>query len=268
MIKDHYIEFEGSKLHYVKAGEGKEILLFFHGFGQDHTIYIPLIQSLAGTYSLFIFDIFYHGRSTWAHGERPLDKVTWRKIFNIFLSKNGIDKFSLVGYSLGGKFALATLDSFPDKVSKIFLIAPDGIRENVWHRIATSSFIMRRFLKGMIGNYNWFETLANTVVKWKIADPGLARFADYQMGTEAKRKRVYFTWVVFRRLKFSIRSLAKIINDYKIETTLIVGKYDTVILPEHMKGFLKLLKNYKFEILESGHSGMIYQSLPFIKKGK
>jgi predicted esterase len=46
-----------SALHYVKAGKGQHTLLFFHGFGQDHSVYLPLVQTLAPHCTLFIFDL-------------------------------------------------------------------------------------------------------------------------------------------------------------------------------------------------------------------
>jgi len=45
-----------------------------------------------------------------------------------FLGKEKIELFAVVGFSLGGKFALATLEAFTDKVTKVVLLAPDGIK--------------------------------------------------------------------------------------------------------------------------------------------
>ncbi|MBT1705332.1 alpha/beta fold hydrolase [Chryseosolibacter indicus] len=264
MISNHYLNYQSSRIHYVKAGNGKETLLFFHGFGQDHTVYIPLIQSLAKHYSLYIFDLFFHGQSKWGYDERPLEKKYWKEMIAQFLKENSITSFSVVGYSLGGRFALSTLEAFPEKINKVFLIASDGIRENTWYKLATYPFFLRKFFKSMIHNYNRFLTIADKLVKWKLVDPGLIRFADYQMGTTEKRKRVYYSWVVFRHMKFNIRRLASLINKHNIQTVVIVGRYDKVILPEHMDKFRSLLNNHKFHALESGHSGLIYQSLPFI----
>lgn len=264
MVSNHYLNYKNSRLHYVKAGKGKETLLFFHGFGQDHTIYIPLIQSLATHYSLYIFDLFFHGQSTWAHEEKPLEKNHWKEFLQLFFTENSINKFSIVGYSLGGRFALATLEAFPERINKIYLIAPDGVRENIWYRLATYPFLLRRFFRSMIEDYNRFLRIANKLVAWKVVDSGLVRFADYQMGTKEKRKRVYYSWVVFRHLTFNMRHVASLINQHHIKTVIIVGRNDKVILPQYMDDFRKRLNNPRFHVLDAGHSGLIYQSLPFI----
>jgi hypothetical protein len=86
------------------------------------------------------------------------------------------------------------------------------------------------------------------------------------MGTEEKRKRVYHSWVVFRHLSFNVRTLASLINRNQIGLTIVAGRYDKVIEPKNMHHLLKHVRNYKFHVLDSGHGGLIYQSLPFIRQ--
>jgi len=266
MIESKFIYHDQNRLHYITAGDGDESLLFFHGFGQDHTIYLPLIQALAKSYRIFIFDLYFHGQSVWAQAEKPLEKGVWKNTMAQFLGENNVKEFSLVGFSLGGKFALATVEAYPDRVKKLFLLAPDGIKTSFWYSMATYPLPLRKFFRGMINSYNRFLTLANILNKLKLVDKGLVRFADFQMGTEEKRKRVYYSWVVFRHLTFNIRKIAGLINDHDIQTIVIVGRYDKVIVPENMKKFLSYLKSSDFHVLESGHGGLIYQSLPFLQQ--
>lgn len=268
MTDNRFIYLNGSTLHYLITGNGNQPLLFFHGFGQDHSVYLSLIRSLSEDYRLYIFDLYFHGQSIWGKGEQPLEKDEWKETMEVFLRDNGIAEFSLVGFSLGGKFALTTLEFFAGRVRKIFLIAPDGIKTSFWYSMATYPVVLRRFFKGMISNYKRFETLARILASLKLVDKGLIRFADHQMDTEAKRKRVYYSWVVFRHLQFSLKKIADLINECGIETVIIVGRYDKVIAPENMRPFLSSLKNKRFEVLETGHNGLIQQSLPFLRKEK
>jgi pimeloyl-ACP methyl ester carboxylesterase len=266
MVESKYLRYEKNKLHYVKAGKGADVLLFFHGFGQDHTVYLPLINSLSTDYQLYIFDLFFHGDSSWGYGESPLEKDYWQKMMQSFLTQENINTFSVVGFSLGGKFALATLESFHKRVKHLYLIAPDGVKTSFWYSMATYPILFRKFFKGMIGNYNRFRKLAEFLNRVKLVDKGLMRFADYQMGTEQKRKRVYLSWVVFRHLSFNLKEIAAIINDDSISLHIITGRYDKVIEPKNMQALLKHVKTHQFEVLESGHSGLIYESLPFLRK--
>ena len=263
MIRDQFIQYNDSSLHYAKAGNGEKHLLVFHGFGQDLNVFDFLAQSLARHYTFYIFDLYFHGKSKWSQDEKTLEKQEWREIIGRFLNENKINTFAVAGFSLGGKFALATLEAFPEKIREIFLIAPDGIKTSFWYNLATYPVVLRKFFRSMILHPERFLKLAKLLNKTRLVDQGLIRFAEYQMNTEEKRRRVYHTWVVFRHLTFDLDVMANLLKQHSIKLTLIVGKYDKVITPENMKGLLKKLNEYRFEILDSGHSGLIDQSIPF-----
>ena len=119
MVQESFIHYRKNVLHYVKAGNGKHPLLVFHGFGQDHTLCVPLLKSISPRYTLYIIDLFFHGKSEWNEGERPLEKSTWASIIEVLLQEQGLTTFSILAYSLGGKFALATLEAFHDRIKDI-----------------------------------------------------------------------------------------------------------------------------------------------------
>jgi pimeloyl-ACP methyl ester carboxylesterase len=255
-------------LHYVKAGTGPQPLLVFHGFGQDHTLYVPLLKSLSRKYTLYIIDLFFHGKSEWNEGETPLRKSTWNNILTVLFQEQRITSFSILAYSLGGKFALATLEGFPKQVKEIFLLAPDGIKTSFWYSLATYPPILRKFFKSMIFRHERFLMIANKLNDFNLVDKGLIRFADYQMNSETKRKRVYYSWVVFRHFTFDLKKIADLINKNKIQLTIVAGKYDKVIRPENMHRLLKHVHQHRFEIIDSGHTGLITDSLRFMMEDR
>lgn len=110
-------------LHYSK--NGNRPLLMFHGYGQDASVF----KHIEG-YSI---ELFFHGNSIWNKGEEPLEKSEWKDIIDEFLNKNNITTFSVLGFSMGGKFALATLEAFPGRVKEIILLAPDGVQTINFH---------------------------------------------------------------------------------------------------------------------------------------
>lgn len=259
------INFENSNLHFIKRGHGSKVLLLFHGFGQHKQIFEELTTMIESQYTLYSFDLFFHGTSEWNHGEKTLEEETWRSIMQQFFSENKIEIFSLLGYSLGGKFVLATLQLFPEKIEHIYLLAPDGIKTNAWYSLATYPLLLRRFFKSMILKPNRLHYLAMALKKMNLVDKGLLRFAESQMDTQAKRERVYYSWVVFRHLKFNMRKVSDLINNNAIKFTLIVGRYDKIIPPKKMNQLLQYVKDYQFEILETGHNGVLTKSIPLIK---
>jgi pimeloyl-ACP methyl ester carboxylesterase len=263
MIRDKFVHHNNSTLHYAVAGSGPRSMLIFHGFGQDMNVFEYLSSHLAQHYTFYVFDLYFHGKSTWRRGEQTLEKAEWRQIVQIFLSENNVADFSLAGFSLGGKFVLATFEAFPQRIKEVFLIAPDGIKTSFWYSMATYPTILRNFFKSMIMRPERFMSIARFLNTSGFVDKGLIRFAEYQMNNEEKRTRVYYSWVVFRHLTVNLDSIARLMNENGVRLTMIVGKYDKVITPSNMNRLLSKVNDRRLEILESGHTGLINQSIPF-----
>jgi pimeloyl-ACP methyl ester carboxylesterase len=261
-------EVNGSRLFYVREGHGPENLLFFHGFGQDHAVFLSLAKALSSQYTSYIFDLYFHGESTWQRNEQPLEKEDWKKIMAHFLEENHLERFSLAGFSLGSKLALATLEAFPEKTTELFLLAPDGIKTNFWYSLATYPYLFRRLFKSTIVHPQRFLSLAKVFQALGLLDKSLLRFAGSQMNTEEKRKRVYLTWIVFRHLKFDLEKLASTINHFRIHTTIVTGKFDKVIRSKNMNPLIKHLHHPQVIVAETGHNRLLMHSIVFeVMKG-
>lgn len=256
----HFFNFEGARLGYQKSGNGSSALLVFHGFGQDHTSFNPMTEALAGRYTIYSFDLFFHGQSKWPFEDHPLSKDLWKRMITQFLSDQKIDRFSLMGYSLGGKFVLATLEILSTQVDSVFFLAPDGIRLNFWYRLATGTQPMRALLKSMIDKPGLFTGTASLATKLGLVDKGIARFANTQMDSLEKRQRVYLSWVVFRKLAFDIKDIARLVNSKPIKVWFFVGRFDKMITEKTVKPLHTKLKNSELKILDSGHTALISQA--------
>lgn len=265
-MQGQFFDFKHAKLYFTKVGTGKKKLLLFHGFGQDHEAFKKIEDKLQKSYTLFSFDIFFHGLSQWSKGEEPLKKIFWKELLSEFLKENEIESFSLLAFSMGGKFAFASMEAFPERTESIFLLAPDGIKTSLWYSLATYPTAFRRLFKSMINQPQRFKAIENFAVGIGVIDKGIVRFIESQMDTAEKRSRVYHAWVVFRHLKFDMKAIANLINSNKIKVTVIVGKYDKIIRSKNMHQLLGKLDNSTLEILETGHNGVIQESIKVLGK--
>ena len=260
LVQENFIVYGTSKLHYTKAGSGTVPMLLFHGFGQNHSVFEHWIERLGKDYSLYTFDLYFHGKSTWPI-RSALEKKDWKEILSLFLLKEKIERFTVLGFSLGGKFALSTVEAYPEKIIKLYLLAPDGVKTSIWYSLATYPIAVRYFFKSMILKPGRLHELAKALRRLGIVDKGLLRFAESQMDTEEKRRRVYYSWVYFRHLTFDLRKMASLLNHYQTPVMMIVGKYDKVIEARDMNRFLCLVKNHQFEIIEAGHNDLIKKAI-------
>ena len=256
LMQENFIYYQGSRLHYAVAGNGPRTLLIFHGFGQDHQAFEHWVQTLESECRFYVFDLYFHGQSTWPN-RRPLEKNDWKQILAQFLEQEKSLKEKLFK-------TLATLEAFREKVRKITLLAPDGIKTNFWYNLATYPIAVRTLFKSMVLNPGRFKGLAKFLRAIGMVDKGLLRFAESQMDTEEKRKRVYYSWVYFRHLRFDIAEIAAILNHHQIPLLMIAGKYDKVIPAENMNHFLKRLDRKQMEIIEAGHNDLIRNAAKYL----
>ncbi len=251
------IRHESGTLHYHVYAGGPKILIAFHGFGQSNGDFEPLITPLLKEYTIYSVDLFFHGKSHWIKRDIPLSKEVWHEIIQKLLTKHRIQEFSLMGFSLGGKFVFATLEKYAQHVDKLILLAPDGINTNLWYNLATYPVVFRKYFQSMIVKPHRFYNILNTFRKMRLADKGITKFAASQMNTSQKRYRVYYSWVVFKDLSFDLDYLAMLANEFKVYTHLWLGKYDKIITAQALEPFTQKLKYKKTEMLGCGHNDLI-----------
>jgi pimeloyl-ACP methyl ester carboxylesterase len=252
-----FFTYNHLKLAYRKIGSGSQTLLLFHGYGQDASVFDDVTQSLSDRYTCYCFDLFFHGESIWAYDEAVLTKAFWAEMITGFIREQNIEYFSLAGFSLGGRFVLATVEALPARIEAVYLLAPDGVKTNFWYNLATYPVVFRKLFKSMILHPNRFYSIAHFIHNVGLVDKGLIRFAESQMKTETMRKRVYYSWVVLRKLKFDMERVAQIFTEQRIPVTLVLGKFDKVITLKNMQRLLQHLPDCQVQLLDTGHNGII-----------
>ena len=248
----NFLLYKNSKIHFKKSGEGKNLLFTFHGFGEDCNSFDVLNSSLGKKFQIISFDLPLHGKTEWNRQE-IFFKKDLANIIQLVLEQENRNEFSLMGYSLGGKMCLSLLEFFPKQIKKIILIAPDGLKENLWYNVAVYPKWGRDLFKYFIKNPKFFFGFANFLRSIKLLPSSLHRFVFQQMETEQKRQLVFDVWTNIADFSIEKEKVKNILNENKIGLHLVFGKYDKVILPKFGEDFKKGLNNCHLLILEKGH---------------
>lgn len=118
------LEINGREV-YVATGNRepdprKETVLFLHGTGQDHTIWVLPTRFFARhDRNVLAVDLPGHGRS----GGEPLESIEAMADWAIqVLEATGISQAAMVGHSMGSLVALAAAARRPDRVRAIALV--------------------------------------------------------------------------------------------------------------------------------------------------
>ncbi|MCX2739590.1 alpha/beta fold hydrolase [Pontibacter anaerobius] len=248
-----------SKLHYRVIGHGRRVMLAFHGYGQSSSYYQPMEKALGGDYTIYAFDLFFHGHSNLHKHNMPLTKEFLSDFIERFLEKQGIKEFSLMGFSMGGKFALTLVECMPQSILELFLIAPDGIKTSFWYNIATYPGWLQQLFKRTVLKPEFFFKFLRMLHRYNLVHKSLLRFAHYQMDSTPKRLRVYRSWIGFRDLNFDIRKIVQLLNKYEVPVTMFLGEFDEIISPRRVAVFVDALDNGELVILKAGHSHLLQE---------
>jgi pimeloyl-ACP methyl ester carboxylesterase len=256
-METFFFEHNKNVLAYCCWGRGSKIMLAFHGFGQNKEVFRNLAKVLENEYTFYSFDLFFHGESHRNRKNQPISKEEWQTLLTAFLEERNIEYFSLTGYSIGGKFVLATLEAFPDKVKELILIAPDGVKTSLWYSLATYPGWTQQLFKTLVFYPKHFQRFAGFLQSIRLVDKSLVKFAGSQLRTREQRLRVYYSWLIFKELHFEMRKIGEILNNRQIPLLMYLGKYDRMMRENNMQILLSKVKNHKLYILDCGHNTLI-----------
>ncbi|WP_460909832.1 alpha/beta hydrolase [Spirosoma areae] len=254
--KVHTFTVEGNQLGYQKFGSGPAILLAFHGFGQSNRIFMPLEPSLGAQFTIFSIDLFFHGRSRYATNQL-LTKANWQRYITAFLQTQNIERFSLMGFSLGGRFTLVTAEAFADRLDQLFLIAPDGITHIPWYRLATSSGVGRWLFGYVLHHLPILITAGHALTRLGLLNRMAMRFAEISLATSEQRALVYQTWTQFRLIDPELTKLANVLNANPVRVRFFTGAFDKIVPGSFILPLTKRLRHYELTVLQTGHNHLI-----------
>ncbi|OGO19945.1 MAG: hypothetical protein A2Z15_03125 [Chloroflexi bacterium RBG_16_50_11] len=119
-IQSKTIKVDGLDVHYYTAGQG-EPLVVIHGGGGDARTWWRNIKELAGKYTIYAPDLPGYGGSQPLNGSYYIPELS--DFIEKFAGNLGLEKFSIVGHSLGGGVALNYALDFPARIKKLVLVS-------------------------------------------------------------------------------------------------------------------------------------------------
>jgi pimeloyl-ACP methyl ester carboxylesterase len=136
------ITIDGREVKYYVAGQGEPVVII-HGGGGDARTLEKNVAALAEKYTVYAPDLPGYG------GSQPLDGDYYIPEFSEFLEKFArslkLEKFHLVGHSLGGGIALDYALKFPHRAKKLVLISSLCLGKEIafWVRLLSIPAIIR-----------------------------------------------------------------------------------------------------------------------------
>ncbi len=127
-MSSKYVLYQDASIHYTIQGKGIAIILL-HGFASDGSIWDNQLSFLEENYMVIIPDIPGSGKST------PLNKSTstmndYASCIKAIIVAEKIEKFVLIGHSMGGYIALSYLEKYPTDIIALGLFHSTAYSDN------------------------------------------------------------------------------------------------------------------------------------------
>ncbi|MCX7725604.1 MAG: alpha/beta hydrolase [Chitinispirillaceae bacterium] len=251
---DNFFNCNGMRGRYLEAGTQGEAIIMIHGLGGSAEQWIMNIEPLSSAgYRVFCIDMPGCGKSD----PHPNDDYTLKslaKFIDNFSREKNLEKFYLVGLSMGGAICLRYTIDFPEKVKKLILVGSAGLgaRMAFVFRILTLPLLdaipaimtksqFKRFVRSMV-----FD---GSVISEEVIDfyyPLLKRKTNRKAFIKTLKTNCSFLGLRESIKKEVIANLNKI----DIPTLIIWGKQDKHMPIQNAYDAIKRMKTAKLIIFD------------------
>ncbi|MFI5204913.1 MAG: alpha/beta fold hydrolase [Flavobacteriales bacterium] len=257
-------------LEYRVYKGGDDVLLAFHGYGKSMNDMEEFHDVLKEKYTIYAFNFFHHGNSVYP-GDR-IKKNTllpgeWNTLMEEFLKEKNIPKFSLFGYSMGGKLCLEMLVHFRKQIKSVYLLAPDGLKTNFWYALTSRNRFGNTIYRALIKNPKPFFAAVSVLRFIRLLNKNLYRFVKTNLSTRERRQMVYDVWMTMRHFKPSLQKIGNVIREDDVKLYVLLGKYDKVIPAKLNKKVEKHIPvNCMVYIVDCGHNLIVPETVHTISE--
>jgi pimeloyl-ACP methyl ester carboxylesterase len=244
--RSDFIDVRGVRTHVMQAGRGRPLLVLHPEFAAD--TWSPYHDDLAARFRVIAPDHPGFGRS-----ERPewLDEMGDVVLHYVdLLDVLEVDRISIVGTSLGGWIAAALAVAHPERIDRLVLAAPGGIKVEGVERFDVFANPIEETLRRLFFD----ESRIAQIVPAEYGPDVVVR--GYRELTTLAR----LTWNPY----FYDRKLQERLPRLAAPTLLVWGENDTYLPPEHGRAFAELLRYSTLKLLpRCGHLAPLEQSGAF-----
>ncbi len=245
------ILYKNSSIQYFRFPGGPEPLLCFHGYGEHALTFAPLADQLSGQYSVIAINLPWHGDTDWKEG---LNFDITDLIAIIDLIPGIQPTFSVGGYSMGGRVTLHLYQHLHQRINKLLLIAPDGLKMNGWYWLATQSHPGNRLFRYFMKKPGFFFFVTGMLRKVGLINTGVYNFTRQFLQQDSSRQRLYTIWTTMRRIRPDVTTIIQLLQERGTPVIMIYGQYDKVIRYTTGRDFVrKAGKSVSVHVLPTGH---------------
>ncbi len=242
------LEFDNKKIRYSLGGEGDCVVLL-HGFIENIEIWDYYFSYLITHYKVLCIEIPGHGKSDLISEVQTMDILSER--IEDLLQYLNINKFTLIGHSMGGYIAMAYASKYGDKLNGIGLFHSNTTSDSEENKLGRERAIEIIKLDKTNYLFNFVSNLFAENNKEKFSN----KIKWLQQSANLMSKESLISCLL--GMKFRESSL-HLLTEMNIPFMFIIGKQDSRMPYNMIVAQAMLSKNSHILLLDDcGHMGYI-----------
>jgi pimeloyl-[acyl-carrier protein] methyl ester esterase len=248
-----------SRLYIETRGQGPDLVLL-HGWGLNLRVWDGLASLLEKSFRIITVDLPGHGRSEWNPKARTPAEQAWQVHATL---ESLSDRYSLLGWSLGGQIALDLAAAMPGSVERLVLVAttprfaaspdwPYGMPATALERMATQ---LKTNYKRTVSDFLELQVRGSTGAEKVLADLHASLFQHGEAHPKA---------LVTGLTTLESSDLRPMLPLVRAPTLVIAGQYDRVTLPAATRALAEALPDARYiEIRRAAHAPFLSHTAEF-----
>lgn len=146
--RDIYVTANGLRHHLIARGSpGSRVVMMIHGLTQQAHVFDDIATILAGQYHVYALDVRGRGESEWGP-EDGYHFANYVADLEAVRDALGLERFSLVGTSMGGLISMYYAAMYPERVQRVVMndVGPEIDPQGLQRVITTSASAPAAFI--------------------------------------------------------------------------------------------------------------------------
>jgi pimeloyl-ACP methyl ester carboxylesterase len=249
----HYYDFGIDQLSYFDVGKSKTTLLLIHGFGEDHCIWKKQIEFLSPYFRIIAPNLpGIHCKALPIHHSEKPTINHYVEVLHELMHHLHIEKYYVLGHSMGGYIGLAFADYYINHVIGLGLIHSTSFEDSEAKkesRLKVAEFIEE------YGTQKFLETSTPNLFgnKFKKEHPGVIQDVMDSINDTAPETMIQFVMAMRNR-----RAHTHLLQQQRIPLWMVVGDEDIAVPYQDSLQQTQLLPESNVIVLKGvGHMGML-----------
>ena len=251
-LTPHLYNYGIDELAYYDQGKGEQTILLIHGFGEDHAIWKNQIEFLSSHYRVIAPNLpGVHCKPLALHHSQVPNIRMYVEVLHDLMHHLNIDKYFIVGHSMGGYIGLSFADDYIYHVQGLLLLHSTTYEDNEAKK--SSRMKVAEFIQEW-GVAKFLETATPNLFgdAFKRTNPGIVQDvieSGLNIGQEAM---IQFVFAMRNR-----KAMTHLLQQSNLPVWMIAGDADLAVPIQDSLEQIKLLPSSNSLVLENvGHMGM------------